>query len=109
MELPWKDNQTNISCIPTGEYNMDVVKAGKFGLVYWVRNVPGRTSILIHSGNWAGDTSKGLRTHSHGCVLVGMKRGILLGQRAILDSFIARTKLLENTALKPLNINVVGG
>jgi hypothetical protein len=55
----------------------------------------GRTYILIHSGNWAGDVSKDLNTHTNGCILLGMKRGYLAGQRAVLMSRTAIRKFMD--------------
>ena len=64
LELPWKDNKPGISCIPTGEYLAKVHAAPKFEWCLWLQNVPGRSEILIHSGNY---TSQIL-----GCILPGI-------------------------------------
>lgn len=64
LELQWKDNQRQISCIPAATYQCDMVNSPKFGRVYQVKDVPNRSHILIHAGNWIKDTS--------GCILVGM-------------------------------------
>ena len=63
LELPWLDNKKRISCIPEGEY--DVIKhvSPKFGECFWILNVPDRSEILVHKGNYNRDTL--------GCVLVG--------------------------------------
>lgn len=56
VERPWKDNEPNISCIPTGNYQMGRVDSPKFGPDTWeIRDVPGRTHILIHVANTADD------------------------------------------------------
>ena len=86
LELPWRENARQISCIPPGEYNVEVRLSNKYGRIYWVREVPDRTYILIHSGNYAGDTSKGFKTHVMGCILLGKYHGYLAGQRAVLNS-----------------------
>lgn len=86
IEPPWRDNQSSISCIPTGEYNVELRKSPKYGLTYYVKNVPNRSFILQHSGNVAGDRYKNFKTHSYGCILLGKYRGELWGQRAILSS-----------------------
>lgn len=52
LELPWKDNATQVSCIPEGIYQVQTRKTDKFGLHYHVQNVPGREWILIHSANY---------------------------------------------------------
>lgn len=63
LELPWKENSQSISCIPEGEY--DVVKrfSQRFKNHFHITNVPGRSYILIHAGNFYTDI--------RGCVLVG--------------------------------------
>lgn len=65
LELPWKDNQRMISCIPEGEYMVWKMKptAKRKYEYFWVKDVPGRDSILFHPGNY---TSQIL-----GCILPG--------------------------------------
>lgn len=86
LELPWRDNQGNISCIPAGEYIVEPYTSRKFGRAYHVKDVEGRTWILLHRGNLAGDTTKGYKTHSAGCLLLGKYRGKLGGQPAVMVS-----------------------
>jgi hypothetical protein len=86
IELPWKQNEPNISCIPTGEYEVEMRKSPRFGWVYWVKEVPRRSWILTHYGNVAGDVSAGFKTHSLGCIILGKIRGRLYGQEAVLVS-----------------------
>ena len=103
LELPWKGNQNNISSIPTGSYNTIYT-----GTKYWIRNVTGRTGILIHSGNFAGSTEDGYITHSNGCILLGKRHGILQGQKAILSSKDAMSTFL-NTVQHQSFVLKVGG
>ena len=65
LELNWKDNKKNISCIPVGTYDIfrRKRKSGKY--VYQFKNVPNRSFIQIHTGNYPHDIK--------GCVLVGEK------------------------------------
>jgi len=63
LELPWKENQTNVSCIPTGTYKVKKRYSKKFKNHLHITEVTGRTHILIHSGNYFTDIL--------GCVLVG--------------------------------------
>ena len=65
LELPWLDNQTNISCIPEGIYDCIKTVSGKFGECIAVQGVDGRTYIRIHKGNFTRQIL--------GCVLVGEK------------------------------------
>ena len=67
LELPWKDNQRSISCIPEGVYKVRLRTARESAtrdyLHLLVQDVPNRDYILFHRGNSAKDTS--------GCILVG--------------------------------------
>lgn len=72
LELPWLDNQTSISCIPEGHYDVIPRTSQKYKNHLHVTDVPDRSYILIHWGNYAG--SKNPRTGSpdiRGCILVG--------------------------------------
>lgn len=86
MEPPWRDNRRSLSCIPSGEYIVNIRKSPKYGEIFHVTNVKDRSYILIHSGNVAGDRTKGYKTHSEGCILLGSKRGWLGKQKAVLNS-----------------------
>lgn len=63
LELPWKNNQRQVSCIPTGTYKVVIRYSKKFGWHFHVTDVEGRTWILIHHGNYHRDIL--------GCILVG--------------------------------------
>ena len=67
LELPYRDNQRSISCIPAGEYKVRLRLARESAtrdyLHLLVQDVPNRTYILFHRGNTAKDT--------RGCILVG--------------------------------------
>lgn len=78
LELPWKDNHRNISCIPAGVYEVKPYSSAKFKNVWELQDVPGRSKILIHAGNTVDDIE--------GCILAGMRRGLLKGLPAVLDS-----------------------
>jgi len=86
LELPWRGNKRNCSCIPDGVYHCVLRNSPKFGLTYHITNVPNRSYILIHSGNVAGDETLGYRTHTNGCILLGKYTGILHNQKAVLVS-----------------------
>jgi hypothetical protein len=86
LELPWRDNQVNISCIPEGIYVCKFRVSPKFGPCYHFQDVKGRTWVLTHWGNLAGDREKGFKSHTHGCVLLGSRMGRLYGQLAVLYS-----------------------
>lgn len=63
LELPWKDNQRNISCIPKGEYEVKKRTSKRFKEHFHITGVDNRSYILIHSGNY--------HHQIRGCVLVG--------------------------------------
>lgn len=108
LELPWRDNTRSISCIPSGKYTVKIRKSPKYGTVYWVTKVPNRSWILIHSGNVAGDVSKGYRTHVNGCILLGKKHGWLYDQRAVLSSRIAIRGFRSAMMDQPFTLNIIG-
>ena len=64
LELPWKENKTNISCIPTGEYKVVQRYTKKFGSHFHLLDVPGRKWILIHPANYVREL--------RGCIAPGI-------------------------------------
>ena len=108
-ELPWRDNNRRVSCISEGAYavaHMERSASGKYRNVYHVQNVSGRSGILIHAGNRAGNTEMGFETDSTGCILVGSRRGVLDGQQAILNSRRTLHKFVENLGQAPFNLYI---
>jgi hypothetical protein len=70
LEDEWRNNEQNISCIPSGLYPLRRTIYQKHGYpTYEIADVPGRTRILIHPGN--------TEEHSEGCVLLGSYVGIM--------------------------------
>lgn len=59
IELPWLQNQHNISCIPEGRYELRKRFVQKFGLHLLVVDVPERSWILIHPASDAKTQLKG--------------------------------------------------
>ncbi|WP_285907677.1 DUF5675 family protein [Pseudodesulfovibrio pelocollis] len=78
LEPPDLNNAANISCIPPGVYTCGIVDSPRYGRTFEVQDVPGRTHILIHSGN--------IVAHTMGCILLGQYVGKLKGDRAVLNS-----------------------
>lgn len=77
LELPWRDNRRQRSCIPVGVYRCSIVQSPRFGRVYGVHDVPGRTHVLIHSANFGGDVDLGWTTQLHGCIAPCMRVGAM--------------------------------
>lgn len=87
LELPWRDNAHDISCIPPGTYHAQRVFSPKHQRVlFQLIDVPGRSAIEIHPGNTPND--------SLGCILVGTAFGEIDGQRAVLASRAAFARLM---------------
>jgi len=101
LENPWLDNQHNISCIPTGKYRCEFLKksaSGKYNDVYWVRDVPDRSEILIHPGNWVRNTK--------GCILIGHERTdepMVTNSRSALEFFVELMKK------EPFDLHILNG
>ena len=61
IELPWRNNQRRISCIPEGLYVLRKRYSSKYQWHFEVAGVQGRDAILIHPAN---DAEKELQ----GCI-----------------------------------------
>ena len=84
LERPWLNNQENISCIPAGRYEVQMLFSEHFQRkLPHLLNVPNRTNVMIHPGNTVND--------SEGCILVGKNSapGILTNSRDISDKLNA--------------------
>ncbi|GGI28401.1 DUF5675 family protein [Pedobacter mendelii] len=53
IELPWRNNKRNVSCIPEGRYRLIKRHHTKHGLQLALSIVPNREGILIHPANFA--------------------------------------------------------
>lgn len=64
LELPYKNNEKNISSVPLGSYQCVRHWSRKFPYQHLqLLDVPNRSGILIHAGNTVKDTT--------GCILIG--------------------------------------
>lgn len=64
LELPDLNNQSRISCIPKGEYEVIKRNSAKYGDHFHILNVPNRSYILIHNANYVRQLL--------GCIAVGL-------------------------------------
>ncbi|WP_299755295.1 DUF5675 family protein [uncultured Pontibacter sp.] len=89
LELAWRNNEPQISCIPTGTYQVVKRWSQKYGNHFHVLGVPGRSYILIHVGNYY--------TEIRGCILVGTTHTDINrdGYRDVTSSKATLNKLLE--------------
>ena len=83
-----KGNAQDVSCIPAGTYVCGIVDSPKYGSTFEVQNVPGRSHILIHSGN--------VIEHTKGCILLGEYEGKLKADRAVLNSGATFRKFMHS-------------
>lgn len=95
VELPWRKNRANVSCIPEGTYKLqrEMFYGGDgpggrpdyetFGLA----GVVGRTFIKLHVANTAGELQ--------GCIGIGNALGVANGHWAVLHSREAHKTLMR--------------
>lgn len=86
IEKQWSDNKPFISCIPQGIYTCKPYSSAKYSNTYEITNVPDRTSILFHAGNWARDVQ--------GCIALGTE--LNPNEYKINNSRVAMKKFLEH-------------
>lgn len=89
LELPWRNNTRNVSCIPGGRYVCRRVKSPKFGATFEITNVPGRTAILFHKGNLPRDV--------RGCVILAESFDPVDGQPGVTRSAEAFNEFMDLT------------
>ena len=88
----FEPHKSSLSSIPAGIYNCQQMRSPRFGWVYEVQSVPGRSDILIHSGNLAGHRSFGLISHAWRCILFDYRVSWLGKQLAYLNSLMTVQK-----------------
>lgn len=76
LELPWKDDKKNVSCIPAGKYKAFLRTDHKIWRVE-LTGTGNRTHIQIHNGNYPSQID--------GCILVGTTAG----EDAVYNSQVA--------------------
>ena len=104
-ELNWHDNKTGISCIPPGVYKCALWDSPKFGLVYKIADVPGRTNVLVHRGNFCADEGHG-KSDIEGCILLGNAIGEIAGQKALLSSKDAVARFESEMEGEPFELTI---
>ena len=97
VERPWLDNKPRESCIPEGEYSLQLGMYNRGGYqAYEVMNVPNRSLIKIHIGNTMDDIV--------GCIAPGKslgylerKWGVTSSKKAFLEFMNAMNGIEEST------------
>lgn len=93
LELPYRENERNISRIPSNRYVVTIEATSKHGVIPVVHDVHDRNGILIHAGNSVADTE--------GCILVGLsfaesnRTVTLVESRKALAELIRRARVAE--------------
>ena len=86
--IPLYNSLEPLNCIPAGEYEVRLTWSPRYKR--WlpeVMNVPGRTGIRIHAGNYPQDTK--------GCILIGER----------LSDYIIKSREAMNDLLKRFKYN----
>lgn len=89
LELPFRNNEKSKSCILSAFYYVEPRTSTKYGKHLLVLGTSPREMILLHNGNYPGDTE--------GCILVGTDFGDIDkdGKLEITSSRQAMRKLVE--------------
>jgi hypothetical protein len=116
LELPWRGNAHDISCIPEGVYLVEWDESPAHGFCYHYRNVPGRDHCLLHAANLAGDIAQGYVAELKGCTAPGITTAIFAAgvhpagekhQRGVTGSGVALHALEADMAHQPFELTVV--
>lgn len=52
LELPWKNNQHDVSCIPKGVYRLTPIESEERGKYFSIPDVCSRDQIRMHTANY---------------------------------------------------------
>lgn len=109
-ELPWRNNESNFSCIPVGSYYARWTWSARFKRkMYEITPVGKRAGIRAHSANLMGDTRKGFKSQLNGCIAPGEKLGYIDGQKAVLLSAPAIRTLEALMEYKTFRLEITDG
>jgi hypothetical protein len=65
LELPWKDNENDVSCVPAGEFPLHKEASAAFHMDLWeLKLVPARGECKVHGANYPHEL--------RGCIAPGM-------------------------------------
>lgn len=105
LEDQWRGNQRGVSCIPAGTYEVrphgwDEGSSVRFKEVWQLQNVPGRSAILIHAGNYHSNTE--------GCILPGLGLVVSQTQSMVTESREAIKLMRKEIGEQPFTISIDG-
>lgn len=112
LELPDRNNRPNISRIHSGSYIAKRRYSPHFKRwLFWLQDVHGRSYILMHAANFAGDVEKGWQSHLQGCIAIGKATGRANNrygkrQAAIFNSRQAERELMEYIGEAPFKLTI---
>lgn len=99
LELPWRDDASNISCIPKGLYICRYTLSPRLRkFTYEVFGDKKRSGIRIHSANMVCQLL--------GCMAPGQKIGTMDGVKAVFLSRPAVTQLEQYFERKPFELEI---
>jgi hypothetical protein len=97
LELAWKNNERQRSCIPKGTYKVRKRTSAKYGEHFHILNVPNRDMILLHHANFHNQLL--------GCIAPG--KGLSdLNKDGRLDVTSSRQAMKELLAALPNNFEL---
>lgn len=108
LELPFKNNEPLISCIPPGEYLCAYTQspkathdAGHPMFSYEIKNVPGRSGIRFDKANF--------REQLKGCIAIGAKFSDLNGDQItdITNSGFTRSAFEKQMQYQPFQLQII--
>src|SRR4051812_29312300 len=101
LELPWRDNQHDVSRIPPGEYTAERFFSPHHNrVVFRLIDVPERDFVELHIGNTAKD--------SLGCILLGLDYGDVNGEAGIIGSKAAFLSFMADHPEQRFSLTVIG-
>ncbi len=66
LERGWRNNESNVSCVPAGEYPLKLEYSPRFKKDLWeLKEVPNRSEAKFHSANYWNQLN--------GCIALGLK------------------------------------
>ena len=108
LELPWRNNENDLSCVPCGSYECAIYHSPKHGPIYLLQNVPGRSYCEIHPYNWAGAVDHGYKAEALGCIALGTVITKLPPQMMIRNSMVTVDRFMKQMGGKPFTLQISG-